>query len=756
MTRRPGRHGGSKGAKPPRKRVPRPPQQQQPSFPTRDEVLEFIRDNPGPVGKREIARAFRLSASQKIELKLLLKDLAGDGSVTRDHGRRVSAPGAMPPVGVMIVNDPDADGDLTLTPQDWAGDADPPLIYLKPQASDTAPAPGARVLVRVRPLEDGSFEATLMRQLDEAQPRVVGIFHLTKQGGRVESTDRKARGEVMIEPGHTKGAEPGDLVVVELSPAPRMGLKVGRVREVIGNAEDPRAISLICIASRDLPIEFPAAVLADAEGATVPDLGSRTDLRDIPLVTIDGEDARDFDDAVFAEPDTDPQNVDGWHLIVAIADVSHYVRPGSALDREAYKRGNSVYFPDRVVPMLPEALSNGLCSLKPNEPRACMAFELWITESGRLLRHRLARGLMRSAARLTYNQLQAARNGNPDDTTGPLMRSVIEPLYGAYESLSRARAKRGTLELDIPERKVTFGPDGKVAGIVERERLDSHKLIEEFMILANVAAAEMTGAASAPTLYRIHDRPDAAKLDNVREFIKDLGFTLAKGQVIKPAHLTQLLDQAKETPQSQLISEVILRSQAQALYSPDNIGHFGLALRNYAHFTSPIRRYADLIVHRTLIRLAHLGSDGLTQGETVKLAEIGEHISSTERRAADAERDATGRYIASFMADHIGDIFEGRISGVSRFGLFVRVDGSGAEGLIPISTLPQDFYVHEEAKHRLVGRRSNRIFQLAQRVTVKLREADGLTGSTLFSLMGEEGPSEHKPRQVQNRRQRRR
>ncbi len=749
MTRRPGRHGGSK---PSQKRRPeqRAAQQKFTPFPSREEVLQFIRDNPGPVGKREIARAFRLTASQKIELKLLLKDLNEDGAVVRGHGRRVQSTDALPAVSVLIVSEIDIDGEVILRPSDWHQSADPPRIYLKSIATDReAPAIGARILAQLSKLEDGTYEATLMRQLDEAPPRIVGVFHMGRNGGRVEVADRKAKGEITIDDGHTKDAKDGDLVLVELAPIQqRMGLKRGRIKEVVGSADDPKAVSLIVIAAKDLPVEFPGAVIAEAEVTTVPDLGSRTDLRHIPLVTIDGEDARDFDDAVFAERDGD-----GWHLLVAIADVSHYVKPGSALDREAYKRGNSVYVPDRVVPMLPEALSNGLCSLKPHEPRACMAFELWIDAHGNLQRHKLLRGLMRSAARLTYTQVQAARNGNPDDTTGPLMQPVIEPLYGAYAALSQARQKRGTLELDIPERRVIIGGDGKVSAIVERERLDSHKLIEEFMILANVAAAEMAGAAKAPTLYRIHDRPDAAKLDLVRDFIKDLGFSLAKGQVIKPAQLTHLLEQAAETPQSQLISDIVLRAQSQAMYSPDNIGHFGLALRNYAHFTSPIRRYADLIVHRTLIRLAKLGDDGITESEMSKLTEIGEHISSTERRAAECERDAIGRYTAAYMADHIGEIFEGRISGVSRFGLFVRLNGNGAEGLIPISSLPGDFYVHEEAKHRLVGRRSGVTFQLAQSVTVKLREADGLTGSTLFALMGDFGPErESQGRSHQKRR----
>ena len=712
--------------------------QKQSPFPTRDEVLRFIADNPGPVGKREIARAFRLSAAQRVELKIFLRELKSAGAVAPIR-RRLQSTTALPPVSLMIVGPADEDGMISLTPAEWHSDLAPPTIQLKPLASDRdPPGEGSKILARLALQEDGIYVATLMKQMDDAAARIVGVFHNTRAGGRVEPADRKAKGEVAIEQDHTLQAEDGDLVLVELSHAPRLGLQRGRVKQVIGRADDPRAVSLLVIAAKDIPTEFPPEAIADAEGATIPELGRRTDLRAVPLVTIDGEDARDFDDAVFAEPDPDPANAGGWRLIVAIADVAHYVRAGSPLDREAFRRGNSVYFPDRVVPMLPEALSNGLCSLKPHEPRACMAFEMFIAEDGRLLRHTLMRGLMRSVARLTYNQVQSARNGAPDDVTGPLADSIIAPLYGAYASLSRARARRGTLELDLPERKVSIGEDGRISGITERERLDSHKLIEEFMILANVAAAELAGRATAPTLYRVHDRPSATKLDTVREVIRDLGFNLSKGQVIKPTHLTQLLEQAAGTLHAPLINEVVLRAQATAIYSPDNIGHFGLSLRNYAHFTSPIRRYSDLIVHRTLIRLAGLGDDGLSLEDGKRLDMVGEHISWTERRAAEAERDAVGRYVAAFMADHVGEIFQGRISGVNRFGLFVKVDGTGAEGLVPIRSLPDDYYVHEEQKHRLVGRRSGRTYQLAQRVTVKLREADGITGSTLFGLMGED------------------
>jgi ribonuclease R len=348
---------------------------------------------------------------------------------------------------------------------------------------------------------------------------------------------------------------------------------------------------------------------------------------------------------------------------------------------------------------------------------------------------------MRSAARLTYEQVQAAMDGAPDDLTGPLVAPIIRPLYGAFAVLLKARAERGTLELDLPERKVIIGEDGKVEKITSRERLDSHRLIVEFMIAANVAAAEDLEERGQPGLYRVHDRPDPVKLDAVREFVQGLGhgLTLAKGQVITPAQLTRLLTQAKALPEAQLISDIVLRSQAQAIYSPQNIGHFGLALRRYAHFTSPIRRYADLIVHRALVRTWKLGDDSLDDESVGRLPEIGAHISMTERRAAEAEREAVDRYTASFLSERVGATFSGRISGVAKFGLFVRLDETGADGLVPISTLPEDYYIHEEAKHRLIGRRHGRVYRLADRVQARLVEANAISGSTLFRIVEESG-----------------
>jgi ribonuclease R len=729
-----------------------------PPFPTREQVLEFIRESPTPVGKREIARAFQITGDQRPALKVLLAELSRSGVVDKGRGRKVAPPKALPAVAIVEMTAVDDDGELLGRPIDWREKTDPPRILVRPgkRAEDNL-GPGDRALVQLKRLSPDLYEARPIRKLEGRAARILGVFERTGGNGHIRSTDKKVRSELVVLPQNEGDAEPGELVVADILPATRLGLRQARVVARLGDGTAPGAISLIAIYSRGLPTEFTDAAIAEAEAATVPDLKGREDLRDIPLVTVDGEDARDFDDAVWATPDTDTNNEGGWHLLVAIADVAHYVRPGSALDREAYRRGNSVYFPDRVVPMLPEALSNGLCSLKPHEPRACLAYHLWIDAKGRLIRHRIVRGLMRSAARLTYEQVQAAIEGAPDDTTGPLVEPVLKPLYGAFAALLKARTERGTLELDLPERKVILDGQGKVIAIVPRARLDSHRLIEEFMIAANVAAAEDLEERRQHGLFRVHDRPDPVKLEAVRSFIAGIGYglSLAKGQVITPAQLTRLLTQAKELPEAQLISDIVLRSQAQAIYSNQNIGHFGLALRRYAHFTSPIRRYADLIVHRALIRSWKLGDDGLDDNTLPRLPEIGEHISMTERQAAEAERESIDRYTAAYLSDRIGATFSGRISGVARFGLFIRLDETGADGIVPVSSLPGDYYIHEEAKHRLIGRHTGRAYRLADRVTVKLLEADGMTGSTVFQLLGDSGeelPNQRRPARFKGRR----
>ncbi|WP_395459311.1 ribonuclease R [Azospirillum melinis] len=709
-------------------------------FPSKDAILAFIRSSTTPVGKREIARAFKLSGSADREtLKDLLRELEADGTVERGRNKRMAPPQSLPAVAVLLVTGVDADGELAARPLTWTGEGNPPRIFLLPEKKSRGEekplAVGDTLLAKLARINDRLYEARVIRRIDgEREGRILGVYRPSADGGRILPTDRRHKTEFLVLPPNRGDAEPGDLVFADILPSGRAGQPQARVVERLGSTDEPRAFSLIAIHAHGIPTVFPHAALREAELAAVPALMQREDLRDIPLVTIDGADARDFDDAVWAEADGDPENPDGWHLIVAIADVSYYVRPGSALDRTAYERGNSVYFPDRVVPMLPEALSNGLCSLRPGEDRACLAFHLWINRNGVLIRHRLVRGLMRSAARLTYEQAQDCHDGRPDEVTGPLADSVIAPLFGAYARLAAARAKRGTLELDLPERRVHIDERGRVAEIARRERHDSHRLIEEFMIAANVAAAEVLERRTMPGLYRIHDRPSMEKMEALRGFLAGIGHPLTKSADLTPDHFTRILRKVEGTSHATLVSEVVLRAQAQAAYSPDNIGHFGLALHRYAHFTSPIRRYADLIVHRALIRTLGLGVGGLDDETLGRLAEIGDHLSGTERRAATAERDAVDRYTAAFLADRIGDRFSGRISGVSRFGLFVRLDESGADGLVPASSLPDDRYDHDEAAHALVGQRTGRTYRLGSPVKVVLVEADPVSGSTLFRL----------------------
>ena len=735
-----GKQKSVRGDKPSAKAVP---------FPTKEQVLDFIRTSPIPVGKREIARAFHLRGQDRIPLKALLKELEKEGTVDRGHARRLAAPGALPEVTVIQVIGPDADGDIWARPIDFPeDDAEPQIIVIEDKKLDRPLAAGDRILARLERKDSDIYEARPIRRLQSRAERVVGVLEKGPHGsGRLIPTSKRVKTEFTVDARDIGGAKPDEIVIAEVEPARRLGQPKARVVERIGRVGEPKAVSIISIAEHHIPFQFSPAALEQAETAVAAPLGNRTDLRKVPLVTIDGDDARDFDDAVWATPDDNAKNPGGWRIMIAIADVAWYVRPGDALDRNAWERGNSVYFPDRVVPMLPEELSNGWCSLRPHEDRPVMAVEMTLNANGQKLHHKFMRGLMRSAARLTYEQAQAAIDGNPNDLTGPLLEPVLKPLYGAFQALLKAREARGTLELDLPERRVFITKEGQIDRIEARERLDSHRLIEEFMIAANVAAAEALEKKRWPCMYRVHDRPDETRIEALREFLDTLDLRLAKGQVILPKHFTQLLGQARGTPYAEMISTLVLRSQAQAVYAPENLGHFGLALQRYAHFTSPIRRYADLLVHRALIGAYEFGEGVLEKVEPKDFAETGVHISATERRAAAAERDAIDRYVAAFLADKIDAEFVGRISGVARFGLFVNLRGSGADGIIPISTLPNDFYDHDEDRHALVGRRTGRRFQLGQTVTVRLVEADPLTGGITLELRSAEplGPEPDRP-----------
>ncbi len=699
------------------------------ALPSREALRDFIRRSTGRVGKREIERAFRLGSEHRVALRGLLKDLAGEGVIAPAGHRRFTPPGRLPDATIVQITGTDPDGDAIARPVDWQGDGPAPMVLMAPERRDApALAPGERVLAKLRPIGNGKYEGRTLKRLTDTPGRVLGVFRALEHGGRIQPTDRRQKAEWMVGAGDTEGAEDGEIVLGVPMPSRTYGLKSARVTERLGRMGDARSVSLVCIHTHDIPDEFPPAALAQAEAAGPVALGAREDLRAIPLVTIDGEDARDFDDAVFAEADGE-----GHRLIVAIADVAHYVPSGSPLDRSGWERGNSVYFPDRVVPMLPEALSNGWCSLRPDEDRGCLFVEMRVDASGRKTAHRFGRGLMRSVARLTYEQVQDANDQGND------LGLPIPALYAAFRALLAARQARGTLDLDLPERKVTLDDDGRVLAIIPRPRLDSHRLIEEFMVLANVAAAEMLEKLRLACMYRIHAPPSDEKMESLRSFLHGMSVSLPPQGQVHPRDLDAVLKQVAGTEAAPLVNEVVLRSQSQAQYSPDNIGHFGLALPRYAHFTSPIRRYADLCVHRALIRGLGAGPDGLTDAEMARFEDTAEHITATERRAALAERDAIDRYLAAYMADKTGAEFAARISGVTRFGLFVTLSATGASGLVPLSALPDDFWIHDEATKSLTGRRTRMSFHLAQTLDVRLVEASPITGGLIFAVVATEG-----------------
>jgi ribonuclease R len=551
----------------------------------------------------------------------------------------------------------------------------------------------------------------------EMPRRVIGLY----RHGHIRPTDRRSKTEWVVPPGEDGGAQPGEVVLGEELPQRRSGGKPVRIIERLGAPGHASAISRIVIHTHNIEEEFPPAALAAAERAQATPLGRRIDLRHLPLVTIDGEDARDFDDAVFAEPAGT-----GFRLIVAIADVAHYVRAGSPLDLTARTRGNSVYFPDRVVPMLPEPLANGWCSLLPNEDRGCLFADIQIDANGRKTAHRFGRGLMRSAARLTYEQVQRDRDAND---------RAHAHLYAAFETLFVARRGRGTLDLDVPEPHVVLDQNGGVSIVGLRPRLDSERLIEEFMILANVAAAEELGRHNQPTMHRVHPPPSREKLASLRQVLRRLGIALPRGDRLEPRDLERVLTRVDGTPGAPLVNEIMLRCQSPAEYRPGNSGHFGLGLPHYTHFTSPIRRYADLLVHRSLIRSLSLGDGGLTSEEAALLPATAAHVTATERRAQRAERDAIDRYIAGYMTDKVGANFAARISAVTRFGLFVTIMESGATGLVPVRSLPGDHWKHNGEEHTLIGHRSGLGFRLAQEVEVQLAEANPVTGELAFHIL---------------------
>ncbi len=705
---------------------------------TREEVLRFIAENPTRATKRDIAKAFGIKGDMRAALKDILNDLQAEGLL--EGGRKsYSTPGARPAIGVLDVRSRDDEGGLIADPVSWNEDelGETPRFRLRQPRSGPAAGVGDRVLAHLDYDEDGGPAARVIRVLDRRKALALGVFRSRRGGGgRVEPVERQ-QPEFMVAADDMKGARDGDLVEVEPHRVHKAGLPMASVVEVLGALGTEKAISAIALHAHGIPHVFPRAVMDEAEKAGAADMDHREDWRALALVTIDPRDAKDHDDAVHAAPDPDPANPGGHVVTVAIADVSWYVRPGTKLDAEARLRGNSVYFPDRVVPMLPERISNDLCSLREGVDRPAIAVRMVFGKDGGKRGHRFHRIMMRSHAKLAYEDAQAAIDGAVGDVPADLVSDVLRPLWNAYAALSEARRRRQPLELDLPERKLKLRPDGKVDRVVVPERLDAHRLIEEMMIQANVAAAETLEGARQALIYRGHDSPSLARLESLRDFLRTLEIPLAKSGALRPSHFNEILSQVRDTEHESLVNEVVLRSQSQAAYTPDNIGHFGLNLMRYAHFTSPIRRYADLIVHRALVTALGLGQGGLSRQDEETLEATAEEISKAERRAMAAERDTVDRLIAHHLADQVGDSFDGRITGVTRAGLFVQLPTFGADGFVPMGSLGNDYYHYDETGHMIVGQRSQLGYRLGDMVEVRLVEAIPLAGSMRFQMLSE-------------------
>jgi ribonuclease R len=718
-------------------------------LPPRDVILRFIADHPQQASKRELAKAFGLKGEQRIELKSLLRELEEEGMLQKSR-KSLIRPGALPPVTVLDITTRDKDGELIGRPAEWPEDAGvAPAVAIRQSSSPAgrngkgkAPVAGMgdRILAKIFASSDRggpAYTARIIKVLDKRRNATMGVFRETPGGGgRLMPIERRGE-EMVIDPDDTNAAKDGDLIEVEVARLGRFGLPRAKVLSVVGSVGSEKAISMIAIHAHGIPHVFPPAVIAEAEAAKAATMSHREDWRDLPLITIDPADAKDHDDAVYAEMDSSPDNPDGIIVTVAIADVSWYVRPSSALDREALKRGNSVYFPDRVVPMLPERISNDLCSLKEGVDRPALAVRMIFSREGRKAGHTFHRIMMKSAAKLSYQQAQAAIDGQPDDQTGTLLEPILKPLWHAYEVMKRGRDRRQPLELDMPERKILLKSDGTVDRVHVPARLDAHKLIEEMMIQANVCAAETLEKKRQPLIYRIHDGPTLAKQEILREFLATLGIALAKGGNMRANNFNGILVKAEGTAHQTMVSEMVLRSQSQAVYSPENIGHFGLNLMKYAHFTSPIRRYADLIVHRALVGSLGFGEGGITPNEEAGLDDIAAEISTFERRAMAAERETVDRLIAHHLSGRVGEEFDARVGGVTKSGLFVTLPDYGADGFVPISTLGTDYFIYDEAHQALTGEKTGLGYRLGDSVKVRLAEAIPLAGALRFEMLSD-------------------
>ncbi|MES2120546.1 MAG: VacB/RNase II family 3'-5' exoribonuclease [Pseudomonadota bacterium] len=712
------------------------------ALPSRKQILDFIASSDQPAGKREIARAFGLSGQAKIDLKRLLKDMADEGLIDASPGRAFHQSGGVPKVTVLRVQAVDDGGTVWGVPEQWHAETPPPRLRLIERGKRSALGIGDRVLARTEQKGEG-FIAHPMKKLARAAELVLGVVKQEGERFWLSPVDKKERRELLIS--DLKDAEPGDLVLCEVSGRPpRVS---ARVDAVLGDPFAPRSFSMIAIHKHGLRAEFAQEAIDEAHRVAKQPLGEREDLTHLPIVAIDPADARDHDDAIWAEP----HGEGGWNAIVAIADVSFYVRPGSELDREARARGNSVYFPDRVVPMLPEEMSADICSLKEGQDRAALACHLQVGKDGEIKGWRFTRAKVRIAANIAYEDAQAAIDAAGEErievssptcdmppvegrVPAELVEKALKPLWACWRALFAARKKRDPLELDLPERRVMLDEKGRITSIAPRDRLDAHRLVEDYMIAANVAAARALEAKKMPVMYRVHESPSREKLVALKEYLATFGVEFALGQVIKPGIFNRIIERVGDGDGREEIMEQLLRTQMQARYGPERLGHFGLALATYAHFTSPIRRYADLLVHRGLVRAYRLGDGGLPAGEEERFEAIGEQISMLERRAMEAERDTIDRYVAAFLADQVGQLVKCRISGVQPFGFFATVADLGGDGLLLAKDLGREYFRYDEAARQLVGEETGETYRIGQRLTLRLAEANPISGSLRFEL----------------------
>lgn len=703
------------------------------------EILNFLGRQKASVTLRKILTGIK--SRDRIGVKAIVRQLEKKGSIERSHRKKYVLCGKLPPVSVIEIIEIDEFGDLIAKPSNWKHQIPHPKIILnfnkQRKSFNSVLKQGDTVLARLNLVSENTYQATVIKKLEQSRKSVVGIYEETTNGGLLKPTDKKIRHKYAVTNDGQNGAKSGDLVLGEITSQNKFGESVALISKILNfdkAFQNQQPFSDIALHENEIPFTFTDTILEQVNNLEKFSNEQREDIRNIPLITIDDADAKDFDDAVFAEPWEHNGDADGWHIIVAIADVAWYVREGMELDQEAFDRGNSVYFPDMVVPMLPETLSNDLCSLKPNEDRPCLAVHIWIDVDGNMLKFKFIRGLMRSFARLNYQQVQMAIEGEADIEISRLSKDIITPLFLAYKSLCKARDARNPLDLELPEKRIILDNNGKISDVIQRPRYDSHKLIEEFMITANVAAAIELEKKSKSFLYRVHAEPPSKNLESLRSFLKPLGYNLSKGQVLKPLNFNQILKKSKNSDVYEAVTQMILRSQSQAVYADENIGHFGLCLKRYCHFTSPIRRYSDLIVHRALISANSLGEGGFLNKD-IDIAPIAEHTSITERRASKAERQSTDRFAAAYLSNKIGEKFKGRVNGVAKFGLFISLDRIGADGLIPIRSLPDDFYRFDERRMLLKGSKNGAIFSLGMCVEVVIKESNPVSGSLLLELV---------------------